>query len=470
MNKEKYFWILQSLIFGPALIGAICLLVPFSGSNYLYLAIHLVSAVLLIIYLQKVLLKPILQVEDVLQQILEDQHPTVPDMESPWSLIGKRLKSITFFLRISKRGMEDRVILLEESNRELEASNRQLRDEKLKTVDTLNMLQDVNQIQNELRGVLNTPDILAQGLQLAVAKLTASKGFVLQFDYEREQVMVECAFCTEALFQGQTFSFTEIQPFLNNLKVPLVSQYEFGGKKNQLYGENYQSLLVGAIITDETIDEIWGIVCLMDKEMRGGVKAFSNHDETMLKNIVFNVSKDLKGAHLFELATIDGLSKLYVRRYFERRMEEEIKRSQRHKFEMGLLIIDIDHFKRFNDNYGHLIGDEVIQIVSRDIKSTVRQEVDLVGRYGGEEIVVLLPQTDLENAHIVAERVRKGIAQLQIPSLPDTRVTVSIGIATFPNNGTEIKTLMQFADEGLYKAKESGRNKVCVAQVPQQIP
>src|SRR3990167_9077174 len=112
-------------------------------------------------------------------------------------------------------------------------------------------------------------------------------------------------------------------------------------------------------------------------------------------------------------------------------MEEEIRRSQRHQFEFCLLMIDIDFFKRFNDTYGHLVGDEVIREVSQQVKNQVRNGVDIVSRYGGEEIVVLLPQTPQEPGEMVAERIRQAIESLDVPSLSNTKnsphVTISVG-------------------------------------------
>jgi diguanylate cyclase (GGDEF)-like protein len=159
-----------------------------------------------------------------------------------------------------------------------------------------------------------------------------------------------------------------------------------------------------------------------------------------------------------------------MRRYFEQRAEEEIRRSARYQTPFCLLVADIDHFKRFNDSYGHLVGDEVIQLVAAGLKHSVRSGVDLVGRYGGEEMMLLLPVTDLAAGLHVAERIRESVAALQIPalqSLPEPpSITISIGVAAFPQHGDTLRALIEFADQGLYQAKEGGRNRVEVFAKP----
>ena len=169
-----------------------------------------------------------------------------------------------------------------------------------------------------------------------------------------------------------------------------------------------------------------------------------------------------------ELAVMDGLTKLLVRRYFLERYTEEIERSKRHNLKLSFFMIDIDHFKSYNDMYGHLSGDIVLQETAEILKNSLRQ-VDLVGRYGGEEFVVVLPQTDKEDAVRVAERIRWA-ADNHIFRAYDksTRVTISIGVATFPADARKAETLIEKADQALYTAKRKGRNRVEAYQSEKQ--
>ncbi|MFC1632031.1 GGDEF domain-containing protein [Candidatus Omnitrophota bacterium] len=164
-----------------------------------------------------------------------------------------------------------------------------------------------------------------------------------------------------------------------------------------------------------------------------------------------------------ELATTDGLTNLFTRRHFLERLTEELERSSRHSLSLSFLMIDIDHFKQCNDTFGHLTGDVVLKEVAAKIKSSVR-EIDLVGRFGGEEFSVLLPDTDKPGAKYVAERIRASIAEHQF-SVYDEQIktAVSIGVASFPGNATQLQRLIDLADQALYRAKEEGRNRVCLA-------
>jgi diguanylate cyclase (GGDEF)-like protein len=165
---------------------------------------------------------------------------------------------------------------------------------------------------------------------------------------------------------------------------------------------------------------------------------------------------------LEEMATIDTLTQVFNRRYFLNIMEREFQQSKRYKKQISLMIMDLDYFKKINDTYGHTVGDYVLMefanICSREIRKT-----DLIGRLGGEEFAVMLPNTDVENARILAERIRKAVDQA-IFEYQTFRIhlTVSIGLASFPLvDANDPNELIIKADEFLYQAKEKGRNRVC---------
>jgi len=174
-----------------------------------------------------------------------------------------------------------------------------------------------------------------------------------------------------------------------------------------------------------------------------------------------------------ELSIVDDLTGVFVRRHFMERLKEEIKRSQRFKTPLSLLMLDIDHFKRYNDDFGHLVGDATLKRVSEMLKMNVRR-VDLVGRYGGEEFIVVMPETRQKDALEVAERIRSSIARnlFKIYHV-ETKVTVSQGIATYDPQNSQLSPddavavvdrLIQASDKCLYQAKEDGRNRVMVSK------
>jgi diguanylate cyclase (GGDEF)-like protein len=173
-----------------------------------------------------------------------------------------------------------------------------------------------------------------------------------------------------------------------------------------------------------------------------------------------------------ELAIVDELTQVFVRHHFLERLEEELQRSMRFKLPLTVLMLDIDHFKRYNDDFGHLVGDATLKEVANLLKSSLRR-VDLVGRYGGEEFLVAMPETRIANATEVAERIRSNIARhdFQVYNVR-TKVTVSQGIMVFNGENAEgtgglnakdlAKELIRKADESMYRAKEEGRNRVCL--------
>ncbi len=162
-----------------------------------------------------------------------------------------------------------------------------------------------------------------------------------------------------------------------------------------------------------------------------------------------------------QLAITDSLTEVHTRRYVMERFEEERSRAQIHKTPMAFLMIDIDFFKNFNDQYGHLTGDQILREISSIIKAHIR-EIDIIGRFGGEEFCVVLPDTDYDGAGYVAERIRAAVEAATIKAYDTTtKATISIGISDYPEDGEKVSELIDKADWALYRAKKEGRNRVC---------
>ncbi|WP_370978674.1 GGDEF domain-containing protein [Agaribacterium sp. ZY112] len=169
---------------------------------------------------------------------------------------------------------------------------------------------------------------------------------------------------------------------------------------------------------------------------------------------------------LQELVRTDVLTGLFNRRHLNYCLDQELERTCRSGQATTLLIVDIDHFKSVNDNYGHLVGDKALQLLAATIKNTVRK-LDIACRYGGEEFAIILPASTNAIGARVAERLRKNVENntLTLDDVSELKITISIGIAT-SSKGQNLapKQLISSADEQLYKAKESGRNRVCGEQ------
>ncbi|MGE3538939.1 MAG: diguanylate cyclase [Candidatus Tectimicrobiota bacterium] len=177
------------------------------------------------------------------------------------------------------------------------------------------------------------------------------------------------------------------------------------------------------------------------------------------------IQKVLEHAHTRRLASTDGLTELYNHRTFHERLAQEVDRARRYARPLSLIMLDVDHFKAYNDTYGHPQGDAVLRELARLLKESSRTS-DTVARYGGEEFAVILPETDQRSAQTIGNRLREQVEEHSFPGeehLPDGRLTVSIGVATYMLNGTK-DSLLQAADQAMYTAKRAGRNCVCVLE------
>ena len=172
---------------------------------------------------------------------------------------------------------------------------------------------------------------------------------------------------------------------------------------------------------------------------------------------------------LKEMNTFDAVTGIHNRQYFNENIEQEWRRAKREGYEVSMLMLDIDHFKNVNDTYGHLAGDECLAAIAKEVDQMFNRPSDVVARYGGEEFAIVLPDTNLEGATKIAERVKEAIYHLNIPhraSPVSDRLTFSCGVAeTIPTEALNPEDLIALADSALYSAKEAGRDKVVVRPV-----
>jgi diguanylate cyclase (GGDEF)-like protein len=211
-------------------------------------------------------------------------------------------------------------------------------------------------------------------------------------------------------------------------------------------------------------EELMGLIVVHDQV----TLAFSNEDLNDLRILGSQLSIGVKKATLYDkvqrLSITDGLTGLYVHRFLQERLDEEVRRATRYNAPLSFLMIDIDFFKKYNDEYGHLAGDEVLKRVSKVLTSHAGA-ADLVARYGGEEFAFILPAQDKAAALAKAEAVRKDIeAQVLVFDGQQTHVTISCGLASFPQDAMTKNGLIDRSDQALYQAKSLGRNRVIPAE------
>ncbi len=204
--------------------------------------------------------------------------------------------------------------------------------------------------------------------------------------------------------------------------------------------------------------------CIIAKSLSERLKPKEiDYLEQLTRQASITISRANSYSEVLQYATLDALTGLNNRRQLETRLKQETSQAERQGHPLSVIMMDIDFFKTFNDTYGHAIGDLVLKEVADTVKRTLR-ESDIPARYGGEEICALLPFTDLEQAKQVAERVRQGVEEHEVPveiddQVQNLKVTVSIGVAQY-SKGSKPEELYIKADEALYKAKKNGRNRV----------
>lgn len=235
----------------------------------------------------------------------------------------------------------------------------------------------------------------------------------------------------------------------------LQASYAAYSKDDRYNDTRFHSWLgVPLTIYGETV----GIISVQSEQHR----AYTADQLRVMNIIADQAAVAIEASRLYELATIDSLTGLFVRRYFDQRLDEELHRSSRYGTPFSLGLLDLDHFKRTNDTFGHQVGDRVLRQAARAMRDNMRS-FDLAARYGGEEFVFILPRTGLDEAERVAQRILEDIEGLNVKTDVvgvGVRTTASIGLAAFPAEGLHSgQELIAAADAALYRAKKAGRNR-----------
>lgn len=237
-----------------------------------------------------------------------------------------------------------------------------------------------------------------------------------------------------------------------------------------LYPWNADASLLMAKLTKEN-GEVLGWLFLG----RTRPAAFTEKERELLAKTAQQIAMALEKALLFEqtkeLSITDELTGIFNRRYFNQCFDRELQRCKRYNHPLGVVMLDIDQFKRYNDLNGHLLGDEVLKQVARILESNLRK-ADIIARYGGEEFVILLPEISKLQAVRVADKLRKKVERAAFPNeatQPKGKLTISLGIAIYPEDAQSQEKLLRLADAALYEAKSAGRNCVVCHGMPAAV-
>jgi diguanylate cyclase (GGDEF)-like protein len=321
-------------------------------------------------------------------------------------------------------------------------------------------LEAINVIARQTTAIVDLDELLQKVCELVLERFPVDHVAVLLAEDEHLSLRAHQGSLTPMLPTGSRvpsgglaqMSLERQKPMVEN-EVVVVPDYVAG------FVETRAEVCIPLIYMGEKL----GVVCFESIRPH----AFQNEDVSALEAVADIVAAAVKNAYYFErarqLAYLDGLTGIYNRRYFEKQVAAELERASRYGGYLSLVMVDVDHFKRLNDEFGHLLGDEVLRTVASIFGQQLRKS-DMVCRYGGEEFAIIAPQTSGKSATEVAEKLRRMVEAFTFPGVP-VNVTISLGVAEYPTHGRSRDEMVAAADSALYEAKGTGRNRVRTATV-----
>jgi diguanylate cyclase (GGDEF)-like protein len=322
-------------------------------------------------------------------------------------------------------------------------------------------------ITAELTSEFDLTTLLEKIIDRAISLLEVSAGELALYDENKDDLEIVVSRGLDQDFTGDRMAIGEgIMGVVGSTRQPLsINNYGDWEGRSDRYSSLWDFATLGIPLLAG--DELMGVITIgIDNNLR----TFNNRDIDLLSMFASQAALAILNARLFKqmelLATTDPLTGLFNRRQFFLQAQTEFVRARRYNSKLTAIMIDIDHFKLINDQHGHLTGDRVLQNVARICQESLRV-VDLIGRYGGEEFIILLPETGIETAYEVADRLRENIADLHIENKTGLiNLTISLGVASPAEEGGNLEALLDKADTALYAAKQAGRN--CVKIYGQQ--
>jgi len=319
-------------------------------------------------------------------------------------------------------------------------------------------LEAINTIAQQSTAVMELEELLSGACKVIQKAFSVNHVAILLWDEGELVLRAHHGSLHLAIPSGGRFAATE-EPWARILAASgTVVEKDLGSKpaKLRIFAEAASRTSIPLISFGQTL----GVLALYSAQP----ETFGGAEMQSLESVADICANSIQNAHYVErvkqLAYLDGLTGIFNRRFFELRIAEEVERARRYGSGLAVVMADIDHFKKLNDEFGHLLGDEVLRQVSSLFHQNLRK-IDVVCRYGGEELALLLTQTNAQQAMAVAEKLRKVVERWQFPGVPRT-VTISAGIAVFPEHGTSRDELVRAADGALYAAKQAGRNQIAL--------
>jgi diguanylate cyclase (GGDEF)-like protein len=359
-------------------------------------------------------------------------------------------------LEIAENESKKHINKLKETNMKLEEANKKL-------TSSVAEFFTLQQISNAISSIFDTNELLKFVNDIILGVMGTNNSTIILYDEDRNRLRIQTTNISERKELAIINDNINCKVLLDVLESsqPIVENFIDHEEYIFAKGREVNSLICIPLTTKS---HKIGLVLIENK--------FNNtfdDDNVRLMNIISQqVGIAMENAILYqkmhELATTDSLTKIYNRLHFQERLSEELEIARKNDYRLSLSIFDIDHFKKFNDTYGHLFGDRVLIEITKTVKSMLR-ESDIFARFGGEEFVILFPRMNSEETYKKLESIRKKIESTQVKDqLISASVTVSFGISAYPETSVSDKEMISNADDALYEAKEAGRNRVIISK------
>ncbi len=461
-SKFKFIF-LGSLIMTCGLIVSAFLTLRFPDASMRYAVLGLIGLLIALnvfffIYILIQLYRPIQtlikETEETLQGLRQGEISLVRDDEL--GLLANSFNQIILDAQMKRMELETSNIELASHAEIIEKTYREL-DKKVYDLFTLfNIGKELNSTLS-MESILKIACFTSMG-QLGITIMTImlletragnTMGIVYEKGIRGKQERMQSVVCSEEFIN--LLRMAE-QPVLFS---ELENKPEFE-KEAAFFIEHKSAMIIPLTVKKNVVGML-----LMGKKLSG--EDFNQGEKDFVNTLGSLAAIALENARLYELAITDAMTKLYLKRYFQLRLDDEFKRAERYRGKVSMAMIDIDHFKRINDTFGHTKGDEILISVATSIKENFR-DVDIAARYGGEEFSVIMPEVTKEEALIAVERLRKTVENVPHEiNGKNVVITISIGVAEAPRDINTPLGLIEAADAALYRSKENGRNRSTLA-------
>ena len=332
-------------------------------------------------------------------------------------------------------------------------------------------LHNLVEASNEIYSILNFDQLINSALLTIIGQIGSESAFAFMYHTSKHSFSrnFQKGFREKEIMQLGFNGQSAIAKYLSKHPGPVYVDQITADNNLKPYIKKLKKLKIRLISPILYAERLQGVIGIGEKLY---AQDFSQTDYELFHVLVNIISISIENAQHYEevknLSLTDGMTNLHNYRYFSIRLKEELNRAKRNKTKLSLLILDIDHFKNYNDTLGHQAGDEALRNLGRILKKTVRDE-DVVARYGGEEFCIILPGISKEGMKPLGERIRKIVESFTFYKervQPGGQLTISLGGATYPDDAKTLDELIQNADEALYRAKNTGRNQLILFQKP----